>query len=60
MINEGHKFRQNDSVQIHENDIELNAEQLPRVMSQQLELKDILASDSGSVTSRANNTKAIQ
>jgi hypothetical protein len=32
---------------------------LPRVTSQELAPKDILASDSGSVSSRANNTKAI-
>ena len=45
----------------NENDIELDVEQTLKngILLPNLLQKDILASDSGSVSSRANNTKAI-
>ena len=58
MNHTGDQFHAGDSVS--ENDIELNVNQVRRIRSQQLTQKDILASDNVSVSSRANNVKAIQ
>ena len=46
---------------VNENEIRLDIEKFPITTSQQpnLSQKDLLASDSGSISSRANNTKVI-
>ena len=44
---------------VNHDDIELGVEQMPNTQKPNLSQKDILASDSDSVSSRANNTTAI-